>query len=182
METVEAFEPQHLEKWTRPDHYAGATWFDYFTFLGRHRDSDMITESNYEAALIALGGESETVVINRCSHWAVGWVESIMIHESDAKALAIADDLAAQLADYPVLDESDLSEREMNAAVEYWDGWRGTPDIQHRLWVIRDWNRRHDGPQWKDYRVPFLAARHDLHKLSEKYPDFEQWICEIARE
>lgn len=30
-----------------------------------------------------LGGESETVRVVRESHWAVGWVEWIAIHESD---------------------------------------------------------------------------------------------------
>lgn len=182
METIEKFEPENLKLWTRPDHYAGAQWPDYYVFLGRHRDSDMITESNFDAAMKALGGESETVIIARASHWAVGWVESILIHKDDSAALQIADDLAAQLEDYPVLDESDLSERECEAAHEYWNGWRSEPDLQHRLWAIRDWNARHAGRHWQGVRVPFLAARHDLHTLSEKYPEFEQWIWEIARE
>jgi hypothetical protein len=182
METVETYEPKYLEKWTRPDSYAGATWYDYFTFLGRHRDSDLLTESNFDAALKALGGESETVVVNRCSHWAVGWVESIMIHESDSKALAIADELAAALSDYPVLDEDDFSNREFEAVLAFWDGWRGSPDYSHRIHVIKDWNKRHEHWGNKFKPVPFLAARHDLHKLSDLYPDLEQWINEIGRE
>ena len=41
--------------------------------------------------LEALRGESETVIVVRESHWAVGWVEWIKIHELDTTALAIAD-------------------------------------------------------------------------------------------
>ena len=54
-------------------------------------------------------------------HWAVGWVEWIAIHESDAKALAAADEIASALEDYPVIDESHWSELEFNEACDYWE-------------------------------------------------------------
>jgi hypothetical protein len=179
---VETYEPQHIERWTRPDHYAGEQFPEYFVFLGRHRDSDILSNSNFDCALRELGGESETVIIARAGHWAVGWVESILIHESDSKALQAADEMAAALSDYPVLDESDFSEREFEAVLEYWDGWRSSPDYQHRMWIIRDWNKRHEHWGAKFKPVPFLAARHSLHRLSELYPDLEQWIHETGRE
>ena len=49
------------------------------------------------------------MIVVQESHWAVGWVERIAIHESDA---ATADWPKAKLADYPVLDEMDWSERD----------------------------------------------------------------------
>jgi len=115
-----------LERWTRPDSFmAMDSGWQYskaaFVFLGRHRDSDLLTESNFECALAALGGESDTVRVVREGHWAVGWVEWIAIHESDTKALNIADDILCALSDYPVLDESDFSEREWNAAQDCWE-------------------------------------------------------------
>lgn len=128
-----------IERWTRPDNFAA--WNDSwvysdkcFVFLGRHRDSDVLTESNFECGLKAIGGESETVKIVRESHWAVGWVEWIAIHESDTVALEIADEIMCALSDYPVVDESDLSEREWEAAQEYWSDL----DLSERVDLCRD--------------------------------------------
>ena len=118
---------EHIKRWTLPRDYAGAEWPEYYVSAGRHRDSDCLTESNFCATLRRLGGESDTVRVVRESHWAGGWIEWIAIHESDAAALAIADDCAASIAGYPILDEADVSERENTAAAELWEGmsWRG---------------------------------------------------------
>lgn len=178
---AEKYIPDNLKKWTRPDSWAGTERPDFYVFLGRHRDSDILTESNFAAALRELGGESETVVVAREGHWAVGWVETIEIHEDDAKALKAADEMAAALEDYPILDESDFSEREYEAVQAFWNGWSDSPDYRHRIRVIADWNQRHS--HWKNFKpVPFLAARHDLYTLSQRYEDLEQWINDIGRE
>lgn len=133
------YQPQNLERWTRPSDFGQyvENWFytsKAFVFLGRHRDSDLLTESNFECALAALGGESDTVKIVREGHWAVGWVEWIAIHESDRIALQIADDIQAGLSDYPIVDDSDFSEREWNAAQDYWHEL----DISERVDMCRD--------------------------------------------
>ena len=127
-----------IERWTRPSDFGQHvdSWFytsKAFVFLGRHRDSDLLTESNFECALAALGGESNTVQVIREGHWAVGWVEWIAIHESDSKALEIADDIQAALSDYPVVNEDDWSEREWNAAQDYWSEL----DISERVDLCR---------------------------------------------
>jgi hypothetical protein len=115
------FEPKHLKRWTMPDHYAGAEWPDYYSAgVGQSRDSDALERSNFTVMLKRLGGESETVIIVRESHWAVGWVEWIAIHESDAKALAIADEIKGDLADYPVIDDDHFSETETEEANYVW--------------------------------------------------------------
>ena len=54
------------------------------------------------------------------NHWAVGWVSWIAIHETDTAALKAADEMAASLENYPVLDECDLSELESEEALETW--------------------------------------------------------------
>jgi hypothetical protein len=43
-------EPKHLKLWKHPDNYLGATWYDYYVVLGQHRDSDVITRSNFRVA------------------------------------------------------------------------------------------------------------------------------------
>jgi len=82
--------------------------------------SDLLTESNFECGLKAIGGESDTVKIVRESHWAVGWIEWIAIHESDTKALECASDIMDSLSDYPVVNDDDFSEREWEAAQDMW--------------------------------------------------------------
>lgn len=110
-----------MERWTRPGSYMGPDWPDYYVFLGQHRDSDSVSRSNFTVGLRELGGESETVLVIRDSHWAVGWVETILIHQSDAKAIAAAQEMESALSDYPVLSDDHLSELEWNEACEYWE-------------------------------------------------------------
>ena len=131
------YEPLNLKRWTMPDHYFGAQWPEYYRAgIGRHRDSDCLAQSNFKTALQRLGGESETVKVVCENHFAVGWVEWIAIHETDETALAIADDMQAALESYPILDESDFSEREHEEATEI---WRDCYSVKCRI----DYVRRH---------------------------------------
>lgn len=131
------YEPSYLCRWARPECYIGAEWPEYFSAgVGRSRDSDTLERSNFECMLCALGGESDTVLVIRESHWAVGWVEWIAIHESDSKALETADNIKRKLADYPVVDEMHWSDLEMDEAN---DVWRDCYRPQDRI----DYVRRH---------------------------------------
>ena len=109
-----------LKKWTHPQYYMGETYYDYYVVLSHHRDGDDLEESNFQSALGMLGGESETVIVARASHWAVGWVELLLVHESDTDAIETAQDILNRLEDYPVLDEEDYSQRESDHALEVW--------------------------------------------------------------
>jgi hypothetical protein len=79
------------------------------------------------------------VLVIRDSHWAVGWVETILIHESNETALRKADELTAALESYPVLDEEAYAEAEVEAEDEAYTGWvrhdliRGIPDRYTRI-------------------------------------------------
>jgi len=135
-----------LTRYTRPDSFAD--WSDiprseYYVLGGQHRDSDTLTRSNHRSILRRLGGESDTVLVLRDNHWAVGWVEAIYIHELDTTALAIAERISEQLEDHPVVDENDWSELEYETASEYW----ATMSVSNRL----DYCQR--------YRVSIFAAR-----------------------
>ena len=86
----------------------------------RNRDSQSLAESNFDATLELLGGESETVEVHRFGHWGPGWFEIILVHPSRAsEAHAIAD----RLDDYPILDEVDASKRDWEDCWESWDSW-----------------------------------------------------------
>lgn len=76
------------------------------------RDSDCLEQSNWYVQLRSLGGESETVQVHRFSHWACGWLDRLLINPADSAAIAEAEQIKRDLADYPALDETDWSERE----------------------------------------------------------------------
>jgi hypothetical protein len=129
------YTPNNLKRWTKPSHYAGASWPEYFSSgVGQSRDSDALERSNFACMLNELGGESETVIVVRESHWAVGWVEWIAIHQDDTKALTTADEIQAALSDYPVINEDHWSETEQEEANEVWANCYGP---EERIEYIR---------------------------------------------
>lgn len=139
-----------MARWECPSDFA--YWGDedltqYYVVFGHHRDSDLLVESNWDQILEALGGESETVKVIRFSHWAVGWVESIFVHEGNLGALRIASELLDRMDDYPVLDEDDFSERECDAANECW----ASMSVSDRVDLIKG----------SGGEVSIFAARHD---------------------
>jgi hypothetical protein len=103
----------HILPWNRPRNYVGASWDGYYAApVGQSRDSDTVERSNWEAQIERIP-ESDTVIIVRESHWAVGWVEWLAIHESDTMALAEAEAIGEELEEYPILDEDRWSELEL---------------------------------------------------------------------
>ena len=87
--------------------------------LTRNRDSDCLTESNWECALERLGGESETVEIHRFGHWACGWWEALCV-KAGSEAEKIGAEIESSLSDYPVLSDEHYSEKEQDEANEIW--------------------------------------------------------------
>ena len=92
----------------------------FLILLSKNRDSHILDESNFDCALESLGGESETVQVHRFGHWACGWFEYILIDPKDKKAVIIAEGIESALSDYPVLNDSDYSDRCFNDICEYW--------------------------------------------------------------
>ena len=106
--------------WDSMDNYIGETDFNNLeVVLTRSRDSDLLTESNWDSALAMLGGESDNVIIHRFGHWACGWWEALCV-KPDTEQYKIALDIESSLADYPVLDEEDWSAREIAEADKVW--------------------------------------------------------------
>lgn len=138
-----------LTRWQVPGSYFGQHWDGYFVGLGQHRDSDALDRSNFRAALEALGGESDTVHVVREGHWAVGWIEWIAIHESNIESLKIQYDIERSLADYPVLDETDLCEEEAEEADEV---WRNCYDEKDRIEYVRKYSSQFYFASWSDLR------------------------------
>lgn len=94
-----------LTLWKRPSNYMGEDFDDYYVGPGQSRDSDVLERANFEAALKMLGGENEPdVIVEHASHWAVGYVEQILVHK-DSDKVAILEGIESSLKSYPVLDD-----------------------------------------------------------------------------
>lgn len=91
-----------------------------------HRDSGLLDQSNAEvirkAILPFADTEDPDVVFESHSHWAVGSIDgfSIRVFRNDTitKAFRKYHELAEQVASYPILDETDYSNREYEATIE----------------------------------------------------------------
>lgn len=102
------------------DNYSGGMERpDWVVSVSRSRDSDLMQESNFDAALEMLGGVGENVVVERFGHWACGWFELILVNPKSERHVQIAKEIKESLEDYPLLDESDFSERESEYRSEY---------------------------------------------------------------
>lgn len=122
-----------LNLWTRPRNYFGADWSEYYVILGQHRDSDILTRSNWKAAtetlealaeqLDAFDSEGDSYLqIAHDSHWAVGWCDTLLVHKDAPPALiAEAESIVKRIRDYPILDENLFSEMEETEANETWN-------------------------------------------------------------
>ncbi|MEI6559695.1 MAG: hypothetical protein WCO00_14930 [Rhodospirillaceae bacterium] len=89
---------------------------------GRNRDSDLATNSNFDAALKLLGGEGDDVEVHRFRHYMCGWLEIVLVRP-ETVAASVAEDIESRLERYPLLNEDDVGEREHDAYVENWKSW-----------------------------------------------------------
>ena len=121
-----------MEKWKNDQYYIGEDYSNYYILLGTNRDADCITRANFQAAITlfednkikvynAEDTNKKNVVLNaRFNHWAVGWIELILIPEKNKKAVNLGIEIEEKLANYPILDEMLFSEIEYNEVSEYW--------------------------------------------------------------
>jgi hypothetical protein len=116
-------------------HFQCFVWFrrnevddaeDWSVIYTNNRDSGLLDQSNAAAIAKALqqftDSDDPDVVSESHSHWAVGHVNghSIRVFRNGeiTEAFCKYHELAQQLADYPILDESDYSERELEATLD----------------------------------------------------------------
>jgi len=122
---------------------------DWLVVATLHRDADCLSRSNYRCFVELLGGKksagskgsqeiSDTVAIEEANHWAVGWIQYLIIAPTAADKIAIAEKYLAELEDYPVLDESDFSDLETEEADQV---WRDCYRPKERIAYIRNSSR-----------------------------------------
>lgn len=112
--------------------YPCSYWGDKSNWLhsgiGQSRDSSLVEQCNWltyvtELSRLCYEREEETedvFAIERQSHWAVGWVEHIVLNPTKQFALEYNQSVAERLEEYPILDEELLSQLETEDALETW--------------------------------------------------------------
>lgn len=118
--------------------------------VSRTRDSGALDQSNFEAALAMLGGESDTVEVHRFGHWGPGWFEIIICAPEHEGALY---DMERALADYPLLDEEDFCNREHE---EYMESWGNGAQYDFSREVERAF--RNEGAELSDLAIDVLQS------------------------
>lgn len=111
-------------------------WTVYYT---AGRDAGLLAQSNHAEIAKRLAsfmeGDEADVVAETHSHWAVGYLDgfSIRVFKPDGSITPAFEELhriREALDDYPVLNESDYSEREYQATLEnYRNEMWGQPDL-----------------------------------------------------
>lgn len=141
--------------WDGFSNFAGEVIDDHwYILLSKNRDSECLSESNWDCAIRELGGlENDSIDIVRHGHWACGWIEYLIIDSRDPKTLAIATEIDCALADYPVLDDSDFSEREQEQADSF---WRQCFNDAERIQYMRDFRYQFEFP---DFACMLACAR-----------------------
>lgn len=134
MELADAAK-QAAGNWQRFDSFA---WFrrnelkrpeDWSILYTHNRDSGLIDQSNAavinKAMLPFTEGDDPDVVMESHSHWACGFVDGFSLRVFKrgriTKAFRTYHELAVQMDEYPILDETDYSNREYEATYENLD-------------------------------------------------------------
>lgn len=124
--------PANLTRWTRPSDWSGTPWDGYYLApVAITRDSGTLDRSNWISQNADLDAHREDVpgedtyspIVVREGHWAVGWIEWVAIHESNESALRAADEIAASLENYPVLDDRAHFQMEWDEYVNAWSSY-----------------------------------------------------------
>lgn len=159
--------------WWRDRELADADqWAVIYT---HHRDSGLLDQSNAEFIRKAMQPFAEAndpdVVFERHDHWAVGHIDGFSIRVfKDGKiteAFEKYHELAEAMDQYPILDESDYSDREYEATVE---------NIADAAWRLKN---EFDLPGGWEYEVYSWLSEHRSGEV-ENVSDQGGYPSEVA--
>ena len=162
----------------RTGNRAPENWAIIYT---HHRDSGLLDQSNAAAIGQVLQpfaeGDDPDVVFESHSHWAVGHVDGFSIRVFKNGEITPAfqryHELTISLADYPILDEDDYSQREYEATLE---------NIPIVAWRLKDEYELPDDWVWQVYQ---WFSDHDSSAVENTddqggYPSEEQLVDAFA--
>ena len=131
---------------------------DWLVVLTTNRDADTLTRSNFRCMVQLLGGKesdgakgstelSEHAAIEEARHWACGWVQYLVINPDNKELVAIAEEQLASLENYPVVNEDDWSNLEMEEANQV---WQSCYNQKERVEYIRNHRRQFEFHDFSD--------------------------------
>ena len=136
---------------------------DWAIIYTHNRDSRLLDQSNAavinKAMMSFSEGEDPDVVMESHSHWACGHIDGFSLrvfrNGEITEAFRKYHELSERIAEYPILDESDYSERELNATIE---------NISEAAWKLK---HEFDLPEeWQSEVYGWLADHRD-HALDD---------------
>lgn len=134
------FEKTDIPIWEHPPYYSGHSPDGDYVIYSRHRDSNLLENSNYECILRELqqADKNKKYVYDfRANHWGFGWVEYIIVRKAAPDHITnLVCEILGALSDYPILDESDYSEREYNYICDHWQGL----SLQEKIELCKEHN------------------------------------------
>lgn len=146
---------KNMKLWTHPENYYGEVWPNYYVFLTRHRDSDLLTECNFDVAMERLKAlphadeyENSRIIV-REGHFAVGWIEWIAIHADDTDAIQAAEEMEKKIETCCILDEDRYCEMESREADRV---WKENYNTKERIQYIRDHDNQFEFQSFADMR------------------------------
>jgi hypothetical protein len=108
-----------MQKWsTDGQPYMGEYFDEYFVLYSQTRDAGLLTQSNWRTIIKYLDERMVVYRIVRFSHWLCGWIETILIHESEKKSVEVGNEITQKLSEYPIFNEDDFSDLESEKAYE----------------------------------------------------------------
>ena len=141
---------------------------------GHNRDSELLTESNWDAQLSMLreiDPDGNDHFDARFGHWANGWFEIVLVRPGspcETKAQEIGDALES----YPVLDEEDWSNREWEEMDRIWREM----SVSERYNMIADIRKKCE--HWGDRNLApsIFAARRDYFPKNDRLEEeLREW-------
>jgi hypothetical protein len=81
-----------------------------------HRDSGLLDQSNAYTILKTLKPFEDDAWPVTFSHWAVGWIDAVAVRV-ETRAYRTLCEIIDRVSEYPILDETDYSEREHKATL-----------------------------------------------------------------
>lgn len=137
---------------------------DWAVFYSHHRDSGLLAQSNASAIAEALKpfseGNNPDVVFEDHSHWAVGSISGFSVRVfrrgKITRAFRTYHEMALSMEGYPILDETDYSQRELDATLS---------NLKDASWRVRQEFQLPDG--WESEVYEWMADN-DPHELENR--------------
>ena len=195
MERLKDWDPSSCD--SKSNYMGDRSHFHWYVFpLCKTRDSDLLTESNWECITKELQADKVPgCEIHRFGHWACGYYEIILIHPWHKSLLDKAYDIERALYNYPVFSDDHYSQLQWDNQAEQWESWvrrdftceiENTYDVDlidvpdSELWCYFDYCADKANTYWEDegssgmyISVTHVAEKVTLEDMILKLPDIK---------